>query len=277
MALKFNNRIPSFELQHIEAISKIIGDTTDGLTGAEIGRYLQQCNISDTDSMMTKWKRLYNALALFQDKYKVGNHVIKFVNCIMNPSLYVKTEELFNDRRISLNQILGFSGYMIGKDGAIRKSQKISTIDEALEKANKLKTELDRRGSHSIVLSFCKAEIISENYFHAVLEAMKSITSRVREKSSVDGDGAQLMRDVFSGSSEKPVLAINDLSTKTLKGEQAGFLNLLIGLYGVIRNPVAHEAKIEWEMSEKDALDILTIISYIHRKLDNATSGTFLI
>lgn len=65
-----------------------------------------------------------------------------------------------------------------------------------------------------------------------------------------------------------PRLAVNDLKSDTDRGEQRGFVNLLIGLFGTIRNPLAHNPKIEWPMEESDALDILTLASLIHRKLD---------
>ena len=38
----------------------------------------------------------------------------------------------------------------------------------------------------------------------------------------------------------------------------------------MFRNPTAHEPKVDWEITEQDALDILGIISYCHRRLDNA-------
>jgi uncharacterized protein (TIGR02391 family) len=47
-------------------------------------------------------------------------------------------------------------------------------------------------------------------------------------------------------------------------------MNLLKGLYGTIRNPLAHDPKVEWDMTEQDTLDILTMISLVHRKLDQA-------
>ncbi|EPU8175257.1 MULTISPECIES: TIGR02391 family protein [Enterobacterales] len=37
-----------------------------------------------------------------------------------------------------------------------------------------------------------------------------------------------------------------------------------------MRNPLAHAPKTNWPMSELDALDILTLVSLIHRKLDGA-------
>ena len=66
------------------------------------------------------------------------------------------------------------------------------------------------------------------------------------------------------------LLAINPFKTETQRGEQHGFMNLLKGLYGTIRNPIAHDPKVEWDMTEQDALDILTMISLVHRKLDQA-------
>jgi len=103
---------------------------------------------------------------------------------------------------------------------------------------------------------------------------MKSITSRVRQLSGLTTDGAALVDAVFGfGKSGTPVVTINPLRTETEKGEQRGFVSLLKGLYGTVRNPLGHEAKIEWEMTEQDALDILTTISLIHRKLDRASNG----
>jgi uncharacterized protein (TIGR02391 family) len=53
---------------------------------------------------------------------------------------------------------------------------------------------------------------------------------------------------------------------KLKKANKKGFSNLLVGLFGAIRNPTAHAPKIFWDMSEQDALDILTFISFMPRK-----------
>ena len=138
-------------------------------------------------------------------------------------------------------------------------------------RAARLETILEQRKVHPKVLEHCRAEILQNNYFHAVLEAMKSITVRIRGLSGLDGDGAQLVDAAFGGGS--PRLRINAFDAKSLQGEQRGFVSLLKGLYGMVRNPVAHEARIEWEMSEQDAVDVLTTISLVQRKLDNAKTG----
>ncbi|WP_043911049.1 TIGR02391 family protein, partial [Xanthomonas hortorum] len=63
---------------------------------------------------------------------------------------------------------------------------------------------------------------------------------------------------------------INSLSTDTEASEQKGIANLLIGLFGAIRNPTAHSPKIVWTMPEQDAIDMFALVSFLHRKLDSA-------
>ena len=38
----------------------------------------------------------------------------------------------------------------------------------------------------------------------------------------------------------------------------------------MFRNTEAHEPKINWNIDKQDALEILGIISYCHRRLDNS-------
>jgi uncharacterized protein (TIGR02391 family) len=84
--------------------------------------------------------------------------------------------------------------------------------------------------------------------------------------SGVQADGAKLVDMVFLG--DHPILAINSLQTETEKSEQKGFAELLKGCFGAIRNPLAHEPKILWN-GEDDAADYLSLISLLHRRLDD--------
>ena len=67
-----------------------------------------------------------------------------------------------------------------------------------------------------------------------------------------------------------PFLAFNSLRTDSEQSEQKGLLNLLKGMFGTFRNPTAHAPKISWNMTEQDALDLLTMASFLHRRLDGA-------
>lgn len=263
------SRLPPFTSQQIERIARIIGDTETGLSGNEIGRLLSGLGFPDSELGTTKWKRLFNSLAELQNQHGVGNHTIQLINNVMRPESYVSNRALFEGRQEQLNAVLAFAGYSVRDDGAVCKRNKATTLDEAFAKANRMEEQLRARNVHPLVLAFCRAELVQFNYFHAVFEAMKSIKSRVNEMAQVDGDGAQLIDDAF-GFTKGPIIAINKLSNQTDEGEQKGFVNLLKGLFGMVRNPLAHHAKVEWDMSEQDALDILTTLSLVHRKLDSA-------
>jgi len=129
---------------------------------------------------------------------------------------------------------------------------------------------------HADAICFCCAELLETNppnYFHAVLEATKSVAQKIREKTGLSGDGADLVDPAFSIA--RPLLAINTLQTESEQSEHKGFANLLRGMFGTFRNPTAHAPKLVWKVSEQDALDLLSMVSYMHRRLDSAVRTTF--
>jgi len=263
-------RIPVFDPQYLTSTAKILADTDEGLKGSEIEYILRDCKIPDVTPTMTKWKRLFNALVSIQNDKQVGNHTVMFINRAMKPVQYTADPQLFSRRRDQLNSVLSFNGMYVGEDGRVRRSTPAENLDQALRRASRLHAALVQRKVHEDVLEFCRAELLQENYFHAVFEATKSIAAKIRRLSGLTGDGATLINQAFGLASKPPVLGINLLANETDEGEQRGFINLLVGLFGTIRNPLAHNAKIEWSMSEQDALDVLTLASLIHRKLDGA-------
>ncbi|CAG4895790.1 TIGR02391 family protein [Paraburkholderia gardini] len=264
--------ISLFSSQHLEAACRVLADTERGLSGTQIERLLQEIEIADPSPGMTKWKRLFNALAGAQNQHGVGNHLIMFINRAMNPVNYARDATTFAWRRDELNVVLAFSGFYVREDGKVGYADKATTLDAARARAGRLKAALESRAVHAEVLNYCRAELLDENYFHAVFEATKGIAERIRQLSGLSGDGADLVNKAFSG--QQPALALGPLSTESEKSEQKGFANLMIGLFGAVRNPLAHAPKTNWPMSEQDALDILTMISLIHRKLDIAQKTT---
>ena len=46
---------------------------------------------------------------------------------------------------------------------------------------------------------------------------------------------------------------------------------LMKGLFSTFRNPTAHAPRVVWATSRADALDMLTLASMLHRRLDDAT------
>jgi uncharacterized protein (TIGR02391 family) len=66
-------------------------------------------------------------------------------------------------------------------------------------------------------------------------------------------------------------MRINQFRSDSERSEQRGFANLLKGLFGTFRNPTAHTLRTEWPLSEEDALDLFSLASYAHRRIDGAT------
>jgi hypothetical protein len=194
MSISARQQIDTFDSQQLEAIARILGNTANGLTNSQISHLLRDCEILDTSPGITKWQRLYNAFAEFQNKHQVGNHVVVFVSKAKNPAKYTVTPELFEERRTQLNGVLAFCGMTVGDDGKVRRVTKAANLDEALARADRLRSALRQRNVHADVLRFCNAEILAKNYFHAVFEAMKSITAKIRTLSGMTSDGAEATR-----------------------------------------------------------------------------------
>ncbi|MCE7579455.1 TIGR02391 family protein [Aliivibrio fischeri] len=265
-------RIESLDFSVVESICRLLGDTSSGFTGAEIGKLLYESGIEDIDSANTKWKRLNSALANKQMIDGCANNVLAFIQNAINPARHYNNLEWFNDTRFQLNQILSFAGFNIGENGKVGTVTKSNTISEAAARAYKLKDHLVSRNVHPDVLKYCKEELVVDNYFHAVFEATKSVADKIRNKTGLTSDGSALVDEAFSFK-QVPHLALNSLVSESEKSEQKGFMNLLKGLFGTFRNTTAHAPKITWAIEEIDALDILSMVSLVHRRLDKAVQA----
>ncbi len=265
--------LKKFDLSVIESISKILGDTSEGFTGSEIGKLLSESRIPDPNPEITKWKRLFEALKQKQELDDCSNNVCVFVQNAMNPARHFNKQEWFSSNRDKLNQVLSFEGLSLGEDGKLGRIQKASPLSEAAVRASKLRDSLLNRNVHADVLKFCKEELLFDNYFHAVFEATKSVAEKIRRKTGLTCDGSTLVDEAFSFKSSIPHLALNTLQTESEQSEQKGFMNLLKGLFGTFRNTTAHAPKITWKIEEQDALDILSLVSLVHRRLDAAVAA----
>lgn len=251
----------------LEGISLIFGDTEKGLTGSEIHRFLLQARIEDIDSSITKRKRLFNAFVNFQNTQKCSNNILDFISHVLSPSRYVNNQGEFERIRELVNQQLAFVGYNLKENGQYQKIEKASIISDVQIKADNLKKELEKRNAHVEIFKYCKVELLQNNYFHSVFEANKGLFERIRDLSGLPTDGNALIEEAFSNN---PYLIINNFITESEKNEHKGFCNILKGICSMFRNTTSHEAKICWEITEQDALEVLGIISYCHRRLDKA-------
>ena len=266
--------IPRFTDGQLERLSKILGETHGGLTGSEIDGLLARCQIENRLPDATKWKRLLAAFGQSQETYKSGAHVLRFIKETLEPARWTADEIGFNDFRTQLNEVLSFSGLQIDARGQPILDSKARTITEAQQRAHNLRAELLKRGVHPDILRYCQAELIGEgNYFHAVLEASKGLADRLREKCGLTLDGNQLVQESLTRPSVgHPRIAFNSLRTQSEISEHDGLMHLFKGVFSAFRNPTAHEPRVTSAVNEQDALDLLSLASFLSRRLESSVS-----
>jgi uncharacterized protein (TIGR02391 family) len=247
-------------------LARLLGEVG---TGTDITRVLNDRGLVDNSGESTKWRRLYWVFQDTQSNYKCANRVLDFIQAFLTPARFVGRSEIFEGQRNELNAILAFSGIEFGADGQFRQREAAKTLTEAERRVRTIQSKFQGRRMHPEVLKYCRTELLQDNYFHAVFEATKGLAQRIRDMSGIQADGSALVDRVFS--IEQPLLAFNTLRTDTEKSEHKGFAALLKGCFAAVRNPLAHEPKILWD-GEDDAADYLSLISLLHRKLDDCVS-----
>ncbi|BBX38052.1 hypothetical protein MMAG44476_34399 [Mycolicibacterium mageritense DSM 44476 = CIP 104973] len=250
----------------IENIARIIGEL---YTGPELTRILASVGMPDPlGEGQTKWKRLAASMQEKQFSQRDGRPILAVITAAMKPDTIWDRQAKAAVARDELTQVLSLSGYRVREDGRIGSATKAATASEASARSERLRTLLTERGAHPEVIRHCRPELLKVDFYEAVFEAVKGLGARLREKSKLDQDGRPLVQATLQGKS--PRILLTPCTTDTERNEQAGVALLAEGVFAAFRNPAAHEPKLDWQMSEQDALDVLGTLSMIHRRLDGA-------
>jgi hypothetical protein len=98
----------TFAQSELEAIAAALADTSEGLTGTEIGHILASLKMADPAPTMTKWRRLHNAFVERQNYSQNRRAILQFIREAMKPERYAKQPERFEPMRANLNRALAF-------------------------------------------------------------------------------------------------------------------------------------------------------------------------
>lgn len=263
------SKAPAPTPAQIEQICKALGDTDSGLTGSEIGRMLADLGIADVDPTNTKWKRLYNALADRANHTGKTTAVYGLVLYCFDPARGLNNTVRYRWMMDEVNRALMLSGIEVHDDGQFHKIQMAKTLSEVERRTKSLRRQLLAADAHPYVLNCCNGELLARDYFHAVHEAAKGLCKRVQSMTGLDLDGTKLFDTAFS--LRNPYVTLANLETESGRNQQNGLKELLNGTIHLVRNPTAHELRIRWDVNEKDAVEVLTLISYLHKMLDRCT------
>lgn len=248
----------------LEALSRALGE---GCTGSELTMILNDCGIRDNSGESTKWRRIFAVFTDRQEQDGNSNAFLLFIQKSLAPVRFINmNHNQYEELLFNVNRVLMFMGLEISKEGKIGLVNVATTITEVERRTQNLKRELEKRVIHKDVLACCKVEYLQENYFHAIFEAAKSLSEKVRNLTGIKEDGSALFNTAFSVSN--PRLALNSLQTSSERNQQNGLKEMLHGVTHMVRNVTAHEMKYKWILNEQDAIDILTTISFLHKQLD---------
>lgn len=119
------------------------------------------------------------------------------------------------------------------------------------------------------------------DFYRAVEEAIKRYEAETQKKSGLTEYGLTLMGQAFGKS--RAALSVtskykktdgSDFSDSTKENVEEGQKFMSMGVIAGVRNPLAHEEVKELKETnlfvEKDCLDVLSLISYLFRRLDDA-------
>jgi len=136
----------------------------------------------------------------------------------------------------------------------------IRPVDDRVEKYDSLVTSNQLRQA-------TRKLFIDGHYARAVEEAYKCLNNAVKDKSGLNSkDGADLMREAFSA--HDPKLKLNDLRSQSQKDEQRGYMDIYAGAMTGIRNPRAHDHRLDDQPDV--ALELLATANHLMRRLDGA-------
>jgi uncharacterized protein (TIGR02391 family) len=253
-----------FRLEAIETLAQTIGDY---FTGSEITRLFKRSGYPQlVHDQSTKWRFVASAFEQLQASAgNKPNHVLKVIQTACNPQGWINDRERFERFLTAVDSVLEFYGLHIRDDGSLeRTSEKTVTVRHTKSPDE---TAFDNRGFHPHVVRHARSHFCRSAYFHAVFECCKAFDKAIRDNTGNSKSGQPLMSEAMSLNGP---LKLNSQTTTSEKDEQQGIMYLCMGLMNAVRNPQAHEPELNWPMARDDALDVLALISFLFRKLENA-------
>ena len=233
----------------------------------EIIRLFERAGFSDVlDRDETDSQTIAKVLQAFQKGAK-GNpyFVLQVIKTMCNPQGYIGQPERFERVRGQVNDVLGWYGLEVTETGEGRR------MPERVTRLRPAKTPdevaFDGRAFHTQVVEHSREHFRRGAYFPAVFECCKAFDAAVRKNTGIDKSGQALMSEALSLNGP---LKVNSQSSQSEKDQQQGIMFLCMGLMSAVRNPQGHEPERDWPMTREDALDVLTLVSFLFRKLENS-------
>ena len=114
----------------------------------------------------------------------------------MEPARGLNTQSAYEKRRFEINRVLMLKGIEIRDDGNFYKITKAESLSEVERRTRELKNKLSCYGAHQRVLICCREELLVDDYFHAVQEAVKGIVAPKDVLEAAKGKDVDIVLDM---------------------------------------------------------------------------------
>lgn len=131
------------------------------------------------------------------------------------------------------------------------------------------------RHLHNRIRERIKTYYTNKQYGDAASQGVQIYCEIIRTLTGRSEDGSDLVNRIFGSKpfNSPPEIQLNDLNTESLKNIQDGQGHLSRGVVTGFRNPISHgpiDTNVPALFSELDCLNILSLVSYLITRMDNA-------
>ncbi|RFU45024.1 TIGR02391 family protein [Paraburkholderia sp. DHOC27] len=119
---------------------------------------------------------------------------------------------------------------------------------------------------HPIIANRAWDFYVTNHFRQAVETSVTAVFDYIRARTQSQLDGQALVTEVFKLEGAK--LILSTLDTESGRSEQKGFINIFVGAYVGIRNPLAHT--VINGLTQKEAAEHMVLASLLASKVDKA-------
>lgn len=123
---------------------------------------------------------------------------------------------------------------------------------------------------HPIIYKHAYSHYLNGHFRDAVLNAITAVFDLIREKTGLDMDGSNLITEAFA--LERARLILSELTTKSGRNDQLGFIQIFSGAYLGIRNTKAHS--LTHDLDHIKTAQYLVFASLLARRVQEAVVNT---
>jgi len=145
------------------------------------------------------------------------------------------------------------------------------SVADLLKSGNSINAEEKMGNLHDKVREVSLSLFNSEHYDESARAALQHFEAVVQELVGRPKDAGQALMSI-AFREQNPLLRISPMQSLTDVDEQQGMMFLSMGAMTGIRNPLSHGPK--KNLSPEEAMEILSFVSYLFRKIDQRYSAT---